>query len=230
MGRVVRRLAVLVLALLLVMVLVGIGVNVALVGRLDRIDGAFDGLPGRPPSAAGQTIVMVGTRPGTSGSDVPWLAGEQSVEAVMLVEVPEDGLSVDVQSLPGRSGVGPLAATSSPSAVVAAVEGWSGRRVDHLVAIDWETFARLSAREGVEADYAYGSRASVQHDYLQVVVENSLHTAMRSRPWQVYGMLSAAVDGTAVDDDWSLVELDRLVLELRDLRSQNIRFAIARPR
>ena len=44
--------------------LVGLGINVALAGRLDRIEGAFDGLAGRPAPAPGQTILMVGTRPG----------------------------------------------------------------------------------------------------------------------------------------------------------------------
>ena len=47
--------------------LVGLGINVALAGRLDRIEGAFDGLAGRPASAPGQTILMVGTRPDGSG-------------------------------------------------------------------------------------------------------------------------------------------------------------------
>ena len=69
----------------------------------------------------------------------------------------------------------------------------------------------------------------MRHDYLQLVLEGSLHTAMRSRPWQVWGMVSAAADGTAIDDDWSLVELDRLVLQMRDLRSHDIAFAMAQP-
>ncbi len=144
----VRRLVVVVLLLGLVAGLVGIVANVVLVGRLERIDGAFDGLADRPAASAGRTFLMVGTRPGGAGPDVPWLEGEQSVEAVMLVDVAPDGRSAQVETLPARAAASHrVAATDRPSATVAAVESWTGQRVDHLIAIDWDTFVRLAEQQ-----------------------------------------------------------------------------------
>lgn len=229
MARRVRRPLRVVLALGLAVGLVGLGLNMALASRLDRIEGAFAGLTGRPPSTDGQTILMVGTRPGGSGSDVPWLDGEQSVEAVMLIEVPPDGMSAEVQSLPASSGIRPVVATSSPSASVAAVEGWSGRRVDHVIAIDWETFVRLARDNGVDPSYAYGSGPAVQHDFLRRMMEGTLHAELRKQPLNLLRALRTTAAGSAVDDGWSVVELDVMVLSLRNLRSQEIAFTMARP-
>ena len=214
----------------LVVGLVGLGVNVVLASRLDRIEGAFEGLDGRPAPAPGQTVLMVGTRPDGSGPDVPWLAGEQSVEAVMLIEIPPDGMSARVQSLPQSSGIDPVVAASPPSASVAAAEDWSGRRVDHLVAIDWRTFVRLAGDNGVDPAYAYGSGPAVQHDFLGRVLEGTLHAELRKQPLNLFRALLTTADGTAVDDGWSVIELDGMVLSLRNLRSHEISFSMARPR
>ncbi len=226
----VRRASRTVLVLGLVLGVVLVGINLRLAQQLERIDGAFDGLGGRPTAAPGHTFLMVGTRPGTSGPDVPWLAGEQSVEAVMLVDIAPDGMSARVQTLPQRSGVTPVAATSSPSATVAAVESWSGRRVDHLIAIDWATFTRLAGDNGVDPTYAYGSGPVVQHDFLRRVMEGVLQAELRKQPRDLYRVLSTTADGTAVDDGWSVIELDLLLLRLRNLRSQEIDYSVAQPR
>lgn len=224
-----RRLLGVAVVLVLVTALAALSVNLTLTSKLERIDGAFDGLGERPASASGDTILMVGTRPG-GDSDVPWLAGRQSLEAIMLVEIRADAESVAVETVPSAANLGGSATSARPSEMVGAVEQWSGRHVDHLMAVDWRTFAKLGARDGVDATYAYGSAPPAQHAYLQVVLENTLQTAMRSRPWQVYGALSTAAEGTAVDDEWSFLELDWLVLRMRDLRSHDIRFSIARSR
>ncbi|RYB94889.1 hypothetical protein EUA93_11335 [Nocardioides oleivorans] len=226
---VVRRLAWVVAVLVLVVALAGILANAVVVGRLERIDGAFAGLTDRPPEAAGRTFLMVGTRPGAAGPDVPWLDGDQSVEAVMLVEVAADGLSARVDTLPASSGVRATAADERPSATVAAVEAWSGRRVDHLIAVDWDTFARLAATNGADPAYVYGSGPEVQHEYLQQAMEATLHQELRKRPLDLYRALSTTVDGTAVDDGWSVLEMDLLVLGLRNLRSLDITYAMAQP-
>ena len=216
------RRAAAVLALLVVLgVAAAACVNLRLTSRMGRIDGAFDGLSGRPPTAAGDTILMVGTRPGGT-QDVTWLPGEQSVESVMLVEVPADGRSALVASVPVPAGP---AATGQPSALVGAVESSTGRRVDHLVAIDWQTFAELAADNDVDATYRYGSAPAVQHDYLRLVLEGTLHAELRKQPHRLYRTLRTTASGVAVDDTWSVLELDLLVLHLRDLRSADIRFA-----
>lgn len=226
--RAVRRLLRALLVLGLFVGLLGIGVNVAMTRRLDRIEGAFDGLSGRPSPAPGQTFLMVGTRPGGSG-DVPWLAGEQSAEALMLIRVAPDRRSARVETVPEDSGVSPVVSSSPPSATVAAVESWSGRRVDHLIAIDWTTFVRLAADNGVDPSYDFGSGPVAQHDFLRRVMEGTLHAELRKQPRELWRALSTTADGMAIDDEWSTLELDRLLLSLRDLRSHEIDYSVAAP-
>lgn len=227
--RVRRLLLAVVLLLGLLAGVAGVVANVVLVGRLERIDGAFDGLVGRPPADARRTFLMVGTRPGDAGPDVPWLEGEQSVEAVMLVDVAPDGRSAQVQTMPARAGVAPVAADEDPSATVAAVESWTGRRIDHLIAIDWETFVGLATSNGVDPTYRYGSGPVVQQAFLKRVMEGTLHQELRKRPLGLYRALTTTIDGTAVDAEWSVLGLDLLVVELRNLRSLDIGYSMARP-
>jgi hypothetical protein len=113
------------------------------------------------------------------------------------------------------------------SAAVAAVESTVGRRVDHVMAIDWQTFAELAADNGVDASYRYGSAPVAQHDYLRLVLEGTLHAELRKQPLALYRALRTTASGVAIDDTWSVVELDLLVLHLRDLRSADISFAAA---
>lgn len=204
-----------------------VGTNLYLVGRLDRIEGAFDGLRDRPAAAPGETLLLVGTRPG-GRADVGWLDGVQSIESVMLVEVDQDGVRVDVGSMPLLDGIAASAGTGRPSEAVAAAEAWSGRRVDHLLALDWRTFAQLAADNGVPDTYRYGSPAAAQHDYLRAVLEGTLHAELRKQPLNLYRALSTVAGGAAVDDDWSLLEMDLFVVHLRDLRSADITFSTAR--
>lgn len=207
-----------------------VGLNLHLASGMGRIDGAFDGLAGRPPPAPGETILMVGTRPGggrEGAGDVSWLPGEQSVESVMLVEVEADGRSARVETVPvpydDRVGLGARPA----SAAVAVVESTVGRRVDHVMTIDWRTFAELAADNDVDASYRYGSAPVAQHDYLRLVLEGTLHAELRKQPLALYRALRTTASGVAIDDTWSVGELDLLVVHLRDLRSADISFAAA---
>lgn len=201
-------------------------VNLSLTSRLGRIDGAFDGLGSRPPSAPGETILMVGTRPGDD-HDVAWLPGTQSVESVMLVEVHADGRSARVDSVPLAGADRTTLGDRPASATVSLVESTVGRRVDHVMAIDWQTFAELAAANDVDASYRYGSSPAAQHDYLRLVLEGTLHAELRKQPLTLYRALVTTASGVAVDDTWSVLELDLLVLHLRDLRSADITFTAA---
>lgn len=225
----VRRAIGTVLVLGLIVVVPLVGINLRLVHQLDRIDGAFDGLTGRPAATPGRTLLMVGTRPDGPGTDVPWLAGQQSVESVMLIDIAPDGMSASVETLPQHSGISSVAASSPASAAVAAVESWSGRRVDHFIAIDWATFVRLAGDNGVDPAYAYGSGPGVEHDFLRRVMEGTLNAELRKQPRDLYRALSTTADGTAVDDALSFIELDWMLLSLRNLRSQEITYSMARP-
>jgi hypothetical protein len=147
----------------------------------------------------------------------------------MLVEVDAAGVAVDVRSLPLLEGIVASARTGDPARAVAATESWSGRRVDHLLALDWRTFAELATDNGVAASYRYGSPLAAQHDYLRAVLEGTLHAELRKQPLNLYRALSTVAGGAAVDDEWSLLELDRFVVHLRNLRSADITFSTARP-
>lgn len=202
------------------------GLHLSVTSRLDRIDGAFEGLSGRPAAAPGTTLLMIGTRPGGSG-DVTWLAGTQSIESLSLVEIDAGGPSVRVRSLPLAVGAEPVASVP-PSETVAAVESWSGHRVDHLLAVDWRVFATLASDNGVDVSYDYGSPPPVQHDYLRHVLEGTLHTELRKQPDDLLRALSTTASGTAVDEEWSALAMGGLLFSLRDLRSRQIEFSMAR--
>jgi hypothetical protein len=225
-----RRLIVVVAGLSLVLGLLGVAANVVLVARLERIEGAFAGLESRPAGGAGRTFLMVGTLPsGGGGADVPWLEGEQSVEAVMLVGIAPDGLSARVETLPRESDTRSAAGLTRPAELVARVERWANRRVDHLVAVDWTTFVQLAEHNGVDPTYTYGAEPSVQHDFLERVLEGALHQELRKHPLDLYRVLNTAVEGTAVDDGLSALQLNALVFSLRNLRSRHISFGVAQP-
>ncbi len=225
----VRRACRLMALVALLVVLAAVAVNASLLGRVDRIDGAFDGLGHRPASAPGETILMLGTRP-DDAADIVWLTGVQSVEAVMLVEIDPDGSAVRVLTLPDLAAVAASFTSRSASETVAAVESWSGRRVDHLLSLDWRTFADLAAGNRLSIPYQNGSPPWVQHAYLQHVLEGTLETELRRRPVDLYRTLHTTASGAAIDREWSVLELDHLLITLRGLRSHQIEFSMARPR
>lgn len=224
----IRRAGVAVLALGLLVTLALVITNLSLARHLGRIDGAFEGLGERPAAAPGETILLVGTRPGDD-SEVPWLPGEQSIEALMIVEIEAHGREVRVETLPPDPTVESAVVASSPNASVAAVEAWSGRRVDHLMALDWGTFAELADANGLDRSYRYGSSAAVQHDYVRDVLKETLHVELRRKPLALYRQLRTTASGLAIDDEWTIAELDWLLISLRNLRSRDIDFSTARP-
>ena len=155
--RSVRRLLRVAAILGLLLALVGVLVNIVLVGRLERIDDAFAGLAERPPTDAGQTFLVVGTRPGGTWGGRVLARGDQSVEAVMLVEVAPTGGPPTSRRCRAAVTSHPRPRATRSSDTVAAAESWSGRRADHLIAIDWDTFVRLAELNRVDPTYTYGS-------------------------------------------------------------------------
>jgi hypothetical protein len=227
-GRGVRRL---VLGGLLVGVAVAGALEITIATRLDRIDGAFEALRDRPPSAPGETVLMIGTRPVEAGGadpqgDVPWLAGEQAVESVMLVEIADNRRGVEIVSLPmDQELVG--AVDKAPSTWVGRVETDTGRRIDHLMAVDWRMLQELGDQNGTQSTYRFGSSTQAQQAFLETVLRDTLYAELRREPWNLYQALRTASNGTAIDDTWSLLELHSLLFSLRDLRSADITFSTA---
>lgn len=69
----------------------------------------------------------------------------------------------------------------------------------------------------------------MQRAFLQRVMEGTLRQELRKRPLDLYRVLRTTINGTAVDDGWSVVEMDLLVLSLRNLRSYAIAYSMAEP-
>ena len=69
----------------------------------------------------------------------------------------------------------------------------------------------------------------LQGQGLDELLEATLHTELRTQPVTLYRDLRTVAGGVALDDDWSLFELDLLVLSLRDLRSAHILLTSAAP-
>ena len=216
------------LAVTLLVALVVVGLTMGVASHLTRIEGAFDGLGRRPAQTANETIVMIGTRLAPV-DEVPWLPGDEGVESVMVVDIAADRRSVSVTALPLRQEL--LGATTSerPAAAVAVVEEQIGWQVDHLMAVDWQVLSDLATANGVENGYRFGSARRAQLDFLDRLLDVTLHTELRSQPVTLYRHLRLVAGGLAVDDDWSLLELELLVLSLRDLRSAHIVLTAAAP-
>ena len=227
-GRMMRRL---VLGGVVVVVAVAGALELSIVTRIHRIDGAFDALDERPSPADGVTVLVIGTRPvaahGADPSrDVTWLTGEQVAESVMLVEIADSRRRVEIVSVPVSDGLA-AAVEQAPSASVGWVEDDLGRRVDHLMTVDWRTLMELGSQNGTRATYRFGSSIQDQQTFVDAVLEDTLHAELRREPWNLYRVLRASSSGTALDDTWSLLDLHALLFSLRDLRSAAITFSTA---
>jgi len=194
---------------------------------LSRIDGAFDGLRDRPPAAAdgSVTMLMLGTGEGTASSPaLSWMPGGPTVVSAMFVTVSGDRRQVDVDWLPLREGVLAGLADSQPSGSVGAAESWTGRRVDHLAVVDWAAFSELGHDNAVPLVLPSGADRGEQQAFLREVLENTLHAEMRKEPWTLYRALHTVAEGMAVEEGWSMFDMNKLVFSLRDLRSARIVF------
>jgi LCP family protein required for cell wall assembly len=140
-------------------------------GRINRIDGVFDGIGPRPdrpvsgPASEAVNILLLGT---DRRSDVPttgadavgraWVPGDQRSDAMMLVHVEADRSHVTVVSLPRDSwvdvpdyGMAKLNAAYSvggPSLAVRTVERLTDVRIDHIAIVDWDGFRELTDAVG----------------------------------------------------------------------------------
>jgi hypothetical protein len=209
------------------MMLAALLADLRLAGHLERVPGAFTGLSDRPPDTAGTTILMLGTVSGaaTQGPRVPWLADGPALESVMVVDIPPGTpRHVFVDSLPIDEDLARSVGTGRASATVGAVEAATGRRVEHLVVVDWGQLEQLSADNGSEQVFEPGSGVGEQQEFLRRVLADTLHVEMLTQPWTLYAALDTVSRRMAVDDGWSVLEMDLLVLAQRDLRSADIEF------
>ncbi len=201
--------------------------GVRLTTALDRIDGAFEGLGDRPPAAIDGSVSMLllGTADGRStGPTVSWMDGAPTVVSAMLVDISGDRRQVAVDWLPLRDGILEGIADSRPSRSVAAVESWTGTRVDHLAVVDWAAFTQLGRDNDATIKPPSGPDREDQQAFLREVLDNTLHAEMRREPWTLYDALHTVAEDLAVEEGWSTVDMARLVVSLRDLRSAQIDF------
>lgn len=67
-------------------------------------------------------------------------------------------------------------------------------------------------------------RVRRQQSFLRSLMQASLHTQMRKDPAMVYDFLDTVTRHLSVDSDWSVDDMARLMISLRDLRSARIRY------
>lgn len=67
-------------------------------------------------------------------------------------------------------------------------------------------------------------RVRRQQGFLRSLMEASLHTQMRKDPHMVYDFLDTVTRHLSVDSDWSVTDMARLMVSLRDLRSADIHY------
>jgi hypothetical protein len=212
-----------VLGLLLVLALVALDLRIA--HQLTRVDGVFDHLGDRPAGEDGTTVLLIGTvSRATGAATVPWLPGRPALESVMLVDLSVDGTRATVDSLALDRALVAEVTAAQPHRAVGGVESVSGRRVDHLVVVDWAALQQLADDNGTGLTYRAGSSVRRQQEFLEAVLQDALHWEMAREPWNLYGALRTVSRGMAVEQDWSVLDMNLLVLSLRDLRSADIHF------
>lgn len=200
---------------------------------IDRVDGAFDGLSDRPAAAedGSVTVLLIGTSPDVpGGGKVAWAPGAPDVDSVMVATIAGDRRHARIDWLPLTDEVRAGVTGGSPSTAVSTVEDWTGRRVDHLAALDMSVVEALAVDHGTTLDYDPGAGIRHEQRFMQEVLELTLEAEMRKEPWTLYGALHTIAGGTAIDAEWSLLDLHLLAVSLRDMRSAQIEYAtIAEP-
>ena len=73
------------------------------------------------------------------------------------------------------------------------------------------------------------ARIRKQQLVLQNVLRTTLHQEMRKEPWVLYHFLDVVTGDLALDPSWSWVDLSRLTISLRNMRSNDIAFYTADP-
>jgi LCP family protein required for cell wall assembly len=68
------------------------------------------------------------------------------------------------------------------------------------------------------------ARVGRQQAVLNAVMQSVLHQEMRKQPHTLYRFLDTVTRHLAVDDQWSVWDMGRLVLSMRDFRSANIAY------
>lgn len=125
--------------------------------------------PVKTSEAVDVLVLAADTRLDLSGSS-GWAGDAQQLDAVLLVHIAADRSSVDVVTLPrltqaqiagvGRRPLSEALRVGGPSLLIATVEGLTGIRIDHLAAIDFSGFTRLTdALGGVDVTVPPGRPA-----------------------------------------------------------------------
>ena len=132
-----------------------------LVGQVDRISGAFDGLEDRPtesgPAKDSLDVLVVGVDGSGESGATTW-PGKRQPMSLMVMHFDADRLGATVVGIPldveaevpghGVREVGSVPALGGPPLLVATVEGLTGFRMDHLAVLDWHAFETLVDRMG----------------------------------------------------------------------------------
>lgn len=234
-----------VLLLVGVMVLVLV-VQVTLAGRLGRIPGAFDGLADRPAASGSESHALNLLVAVTDSAAAPpsWREAADGIAPLMLLHVDADRRGSYLAVLPlnarvdlpgqGERPLGSALDGARPALAVGAVESLTGLRVDHLVLTTWpglrqlgQVVDKLDVTPFADVFSDRPPRLQLQMEYLRLLTDETLHTRMRKRPFEVYRVVDALVRSTAVDAEWSSGEMRGLAVSLRNLRSRNIVFLTA---
>lgn len=228
------------LALVLVVVAGGLWAQHHLTSQLTRVDGVFDLTGKRPDNGPALEVVLI------SGD----------LKTGTLLHLAEDRRSAALVALP--KGTPLLDGEDDLSEAVeggflgflGAFELLTGVRVDHVASLDEGFYRELAdLHGGITLDLADGGRHRLDGDetwayladaqgveqidrqqhVLRALLEDSLHTSMRKKPWQVWRFLDVVSRNLEIDSEWSTSELRGLVWSLRDMRTSQIAYVSARP-
>ncbi len=133
-----------------------------LVAQVDRIQGAFDGLSGRPPES-GRTrgsldVLVVGVDGSGASEPTSWPGGSRAPLSLMVMHFDADRRGATVVGLPlevevkvpghGTRTLGSVPELGDPPLLVATVESLTGFRMDHVAVLDWQAFKTIVDRLG----------------------------------------------------------------------------------
>jgi len=211
-----------VLAIFLVLTLatggLALWVRHSLASGIETIADPFAGIATRAPQQsvpAGQeaatNILVLGTDSRTSASDPSqWAEGAQRTDAIMILQISGDRKTVSVMSIPRDSwvdipghGQGKINAAYSyggPSLTIHTVENLTGIHIDHFAVANFESFVALTDEIG-------GVRIN-----------------LKSSPTALYSFLKTASRTVAVDESFTVNQMQSLALGVRHLHSNDIKF------
>lgn len=155
-------------------------------GQLDRIPNVFPAEEGRPPAATTPedqrplNILLLGTdrRPDQAVPEPDaWIPGLQRSDTMMLLHIDADRRGASLISIPrdawvpipgnGPNKINAAFSFAGPALAVQTIEQLTDVRIDHLMVVDWDGFARLT-------DVLGG---------VTVTIEETVHDSYRDVTW-----------------------------------------------